>query len=401
MINTSSRRFLNRSSPPSMFTLILLASVSALTMTIYLPSLPAIASELNSSTGIIGLSVGIYLASSAAVQLIVGPLSDQVGRRPLIIWSLVLFCISTVAIIFSQSAGQFFVLRVFQAVCATCMVLSRAIVRDTTDSVQAAGSRIAYVTMGMAIVPMFGPAIGGMLDYFFGWKAICWALLYLGIAILVISFFDVGETMRTKSKSFSEQISTYPTLLRSKRFWAYCISSACASGAFFSYLGGAPFVGSEVFGIAPRELGIWVGIPAIGYVFGNFISGRFSMKIGNDIMVLLGISISLFGVSMSLILSIFGLGSASSFFGSVIVVGIGNGMTVPNSTAAMMSINQKLAGTAAGLGSAIMIGGGASLSAVANFILVPGSSEVPLLVLMWISVFVGLPAVLYAVYRGK
>ena len=212
MINTSSRRFLNRSSPPSMFTLILLASVSALTMTIYLPSLPTIASELNSSTGIIGLSVGIYLASSAVIQLIVGPLSDQVGRRPLIIWSLVLFCISTVAIIFSQSAGQFFVLRVFQAVCATCMVLSRAIVRDTTDSVQAAGSRIAYVTMGMAIVPMFGPAIGGVLDYFFGWKAICWALFYLGIAILVISFFDVGETMRTKSKSFSEQISTYPTL---------------------------------------------------------------------------------------------------------------------------------------------------------------------------------------------
>ena len=168
MRNTSSRRFLDRSNPPSMFTLILLASVSALTMTIYLPSLPAIASELNSSTGIIGLSVGIYLASSAAVQLIVGPLSDQVGRRPLIIWSLVLFCISTVAIIFSQSAGQFFVLRVFQAVCATCMVLSRAIVRDTTDSVQAAGSRIAYVTMGMAIVPMFGPAIGGTLDYFFG-----------------------------------------------------------------------------------------------------------------------------------------------------------------------------------------------------------------------------------------
>ena len=72
MRNTSSGRFLDRSNPPSMFTLILLASVSALTMTIYLPSLPAIASELNSSTGIIGLSVGIYLASSAVVQLIVG-----------------------------------------------------------------------------------------------------------------------------------------------------------------------------------------------------------------------------------------------------------------------------------------------------------------------------------------
>ena len=394
-------RFLNRSTPPHILTLILLASISALTMNIFLPSLPNIASELNSSTSILGLSVGIYLASSAVLQLIIGPFSDQFGRRPLILWSLIIFCISTLATVFVTNTAQFLILRIFQAISASCMVLARAIVRDTTESIEKAGSKIAYVTMGMALVPMVGPAIGGLLDYQYGWEASFWLLFLLGLVILIISFFDVGETLSDHNQSFLEQISTYPSLLRSKRFWGYCLSSAFVSGAFFSYLGGAPFVGNEVFGLEPKDLGFWFGAPAIGYVLGNFLSGRFSTKIGLDKMIFLGVTTALFGVSISLTISLLDHGSVLSFFGLMTLVGLGNGMSIPNATAAMMSINPKLAGTAAGLGSAIMIGGGAGLSAIANFILIPGSSEIPLILLMWTSVFCGLCSVAYVSYRKK
>ena len=394
-------RFLNRSTPPHILTLILLASISALTMNIFLPSLPNIASELNSSTSILGLSVGIYLASSAVLQLIIGPFSDQFGRRPLILWSLIIFCISTLATVFVTNTAQFLILRIFQAISASCMVLARAIVRDTTESIEKAGSKIAYVTMGMALVPMVGPAIGGLLDYQYGWEASFWLLFILGLVILIISFFDVGETLSDHNQSFLQQISTYPSLLRSKRFWGYCLSSAFVSGAFFSYLGGAPFVGNEVFGLEPKDLGFWFGAPAIGYVLGNFLSGRFSTKIGLDKMIFLGVTTALFGVSISLTISLFDHGSVLSFFGLMTLVGLGNGMSIPNATAAMMSINPKLAGTAAGLGSAIMIGGGAGLSAIANFILIHGSSEIPLIMLMWTSVFCGLCSVAYVSYRKK
>ena len=394
-------RFLNRSTPPHILTLILLASISALTMNIFLPSLPNIASELNSSTSILGLSVGIYLASSAVLQLIIGPFSDQFGRRPLILWSLIIFCISTLATVFVTNTAQFLILRIFQAISASCMVLARAIVRDTTESIEKAGSKIAYVTMGMALVPMVGPAIGGLLDYQYGWEASFWLLFILGLVILIISFFDVGETLSDHNQSFLEQISTYPSLLRSKRFWGYCLSSAFVSGAFFSYLGGAPFVGNEVFGLEPKDLGFWFGAPAIGYVLGNFLSGRFSTKIGLDKMIFLGVTTALFGVSISMTISLLDHGSVLSFFGLMTLVGLGNGMSIPNATAAMMSINPKLAGTAAGLGSAIMIGGGAGLSAIANFILIPGSSEIPLILLMWTSVFCGLCSVAYVSYRKK
>ena len=394
-------RFLNRSTPPHILTLILLASISALTMNVFLPSLPNIASELNSSTSILGLSVGIYLASSSVLQLMIGPFSDQFGRRPLILWSLFIFCISTLATVFVTNTAQFLILRIFQAISASCMVLARAIVRDTTESIEKAGSKIAYVTMGMALVPMVGPAIGGLLDYQYGWEASFWLLFILGLVILIISFFDVGETLSDHNQSFLEQISTYPSLLRSKRFWGYCLSSAFVSGAFFSYLGGAPFVGNEVFGLEPKDLGFWFGAPAIGYVLGNFLSGRFSTKIGLDKMIFLGVITALFGVSVSLTISLLDHGSVLSFFGLMTLVGLGNGMSIPNATAAMMSINPKLAGTAAGLGSAIMIGGGAGLSAIANFILIPGSSEIPLIMLMWTSVFFGLCSVAYVSYRKR
>lgn len=370
-------------------------------MNIFLPSLPNIASELNSSTNILGLSVGIYLASSAVLQLIIGPFSDQFGRRPLILWSLIIFCISTLATVFVTNTAQFLILRIFQAISASCMVLARAIVRDTTESIEKAGSKIAYVTMGMALVPMVGPAIGGVLDYQYGWEASFWLLFILGLVILIIAFFDVGETLSNHNQSFLQQISTYPSLLRSKRFWGYCLSSAFVSGAFFSYLGGAPFVGNEVFGLEPKDLGFWFGAPAIGYVLGNFLSGRFSTKIGLDKMIFLGVTTALFGVSISMTISLLDHGSVLSFFGLMTLVGLGNGMSIPNATAAMMSINPKLAGTAAGLGSAIMIGGGAGLSAIANFILIPGSSEIPLIMLMWTSVFCGLCSVAYVSYRKK
>ena len=118
-------------------------------------------------------------------------------------------------------------------------------------------------------------------------------------------------------------------------------------------------------------------------------------------MIFLGVTTALFGVSVSLTISLLDHGSVLSFFGLMTLVGLGNGMSIPNATAAMMSINPKLAGTAAGLGSAIMIGGGAALSAIANFILIPGSSEIPLIMLMWTSVFCGLCSVAYVSYRKK
>ena len=393
-------RFLDRKTQPSMLTLVLLASISMLAMNSFLPSLPSMATHFGTTTAIMGLSVAIYLGSSAVLQILVGPLSDKIGRRPALLWSLGIFIFASFACVFAQDTAVFMTLRAIQAFAACTMVLSRAIVRDTNDT-QTSASKIAYIAMGMAITPMFAPALGGFLDNWFGWQANFWMLGGVGTLIWILTYFDQGETVPPSTEGFREQLKEYPELLTSRRFWGYCLASAFSGGAYFAYLGGGPFVGSVVFNLSPEQLGIYFGTPAIGYCAGNFISGRYSVRFGIDAMILSGLNIILVGMTLSLILSYLGYASVNSFFGFMIFVGLGNGLCLPNATAGMLSVRPHLAGAASGLGGSISIAGGAALSTVAGAILVPGSTEMPLLLLMWASSLAGVILILSVRRRNK
>ena len=400
MTEFSQSRFLDRKTQPSMFTLVLLASISMLAMNSFLPSLPSMATHFGTTTAIMGLSVAIYLGSSAVLQILVGPLSDKIGRRPALLWSLGIFIFASFACVFAQDTTVFMILRGIQAFAACAMVLSRAIVRDTNDT-QTSASKIAYIAMGMAITPMFAPALGGFLDNWFGWQANFWMLGGVGTLIWILTYFDQGETVPPSTEGFREQLKEYPELLTSRRFWGYCLASAFSGGAYFAYLGGGPFVGSVVFNLSPEQLGIYFGTPAIGYFAGNFISGRYSVRFGIDAMILSGLNIILVGMTLSLILSYLGYASVNSFFGFMIFVGLGNGLCLPNATAGMLSVRPHLAGAASGLGGSISIAGGAALSTVAGAILVPGSTEMPLLLLMWASSLAGVILILSVRRRNK
>ena len=392
--------FLNRETQPSMLMLVLLASISALAMNSFLPSLPNMAEHFGSSTALMGLSVGVYLGTSAIFQILVGPLSDRIGRRTVSLWALIIFSVVSISCVYAPNTFVFMVLRALQAIAACTFVVARAIVRDTTET-QASGSKIAYISMGTAICPMFGPALGGLLDGWFGWEANFWFIGGLGIFILLIAYFDLGETVPENTQGFRQQFSEYPELLLSRRFWGYCLASAFGAGAFFAYLGGGPFVGSIVYNLSPEMLGLYFGAPAIGYFFGNFLSGRFTIRFGIDAMILWGLWIIFSGLSLSMVCSYVGYGTVETFFGFMIFVGLGNGLTIPNATAGMLSVRPHLAGTASGLGGAMMIAIGAALSTLAGAFLIPGSNEMPLLMLMWFSSLSGVAVIIYVRQRNK
>ena len=392
--------FLNRETQPSMLMLVLLASISALAMNSFLPSLPNMAEHFGSSTALMGLSVGVYLGTSAIFQILVGPLSDRIGRRTVSLWALIIFSVVSISCVYAPNTFVFMFLRALQAIAACTFVVARAIVRDTTET-QASGSKIAYISMGTAICPMFGPALGGLLDGWFGWEANFWFIGGLGIFILLIAYFDLGETVPENTQGFRQQFSEYPELLLSRRFWGYCLASAFGAGAFFAYLGGGPFVGSIVYNLSPEMLGLYFGAPAIGYFFGNFLSGRFTILFGIDAMILWGLWIIFSGLSLSMVCSYVGYGTVETFFGFMIFVGLGNGLTIPNATAGMLSVRPHLAGTASGLGGAMMIAIGAALSTLAGAFLIPGSNEMPLLMLMWFSSLSGVAVIIYVRKRNK
>jgi len=383
-----------------MLTLVLLASISALAMNSFLPSLPNMAEHFGSSTALMGLSVGVYLGTSAVFQILVGPLSDRIGRRTVSLWALIIFIVVSISCVYAPNTFVFMCLRALQAIAACTFVVARAIVRDTTET-QASGSKIAYISMGTAICPMFGPALGGLMDGWFGWEANFWFIGGLGLLILVIAYFDLGETVPENTQGFRQQFSEYPELLLSRRFWGYCLASAFGAGAFFAYLGGGPFVGSIVYNLSPEMLGLYFGAPAIGYFFGNFLSGRFTIRFGIDAMILWGLWIIFSGLSLSMVCSYIGYGTVETFFGFMIFVGLGNGLTIPNATAGMLSVRPHLAGTASGLGGAMMIAIGAALSTLAGAFLVPGSNEMPLLMLMWFSSLSGVAVIIYVRQRNR
>ncbi|MCG7627432.1 multidrug effflux MFS transporter [Epibacterium sp. MM17-32] len=391
---------MTRTTPPTIWTLILLSGLSALGMNIFQPSLPGMAAYFGVEYRLIALSVPLYLAASTVIQIVVGPISDKMGRRPVMMASLVLFLLATLGCIFATTAEGFLAFRMAQAVVATCMVLSRAAVRDMYEGPKAA-SMIGYVTMGMTVVPMVGPALGGILDQAFGWHANFWLLFAAAAVTLMIFYADFGETATASGKPLIAQFREYPALLRSPRFWGYSLAAGLSSGSFFAYLGGSPFVGTNVYGLNSAQLGIYFSAPALGYFLGNFLSGRYSERFGINAMVFWGAIINIFGVGLSLTITLVGMDSVWTFFGLMCFVGLGNGMAIPNGTTGAISVRPHLAGTAAGLSSAIMIGAGAALSATASWLLVPGSDASPLLEIMFASGVCGLIAILYVMRRER
>lgn len=400
MQQTITVRFLDRATPPHIMTLILIAGISALSMNVFLPSLPNMTTYFNTDYRLMQLSVAIYLAVNAVLQVVVGPISDRFGRRPVVLAGMFVFTLASIGCILATSIEVFLVFRMLQATVVVGMVLSRAIVRDMVPQDQAA-SMIGYVTMGMALVPMVGPVFGGVLDEFFGWQSNFWLMAILGAVTLVLCWVDLGETATHRSTSFAAQFRQYPELLTSRRFWGYCLSAAFGSGAFFAYLGGAPYVGSEVYGLEPAQLGLYFGAPAAGYFLGNFFSGRYSTRFGINRMILTGAMILVAGMVLLQGLFYFGLDSAEVFFGFMTFVGLGNGLLLPNANAGLLSVRPHLAGSASGLGGAIMIGGGAALSALAGALLKPGTGAFPLIWIMLGTAIVSLCSIAYVLRREK
>jgi len=394
------RSSLGRHSAPSLATLVIATSVGPLAMSIFLPSLPGMARFFEVDYGLMQLAVSFYLASTAALQLVIGPASDRFGRRPVMLGCLVIFLAATLAAIFSTSIQVLLACRLLQGFAAAGIVLSRAVVRDTVGTEQTA-SKLGYITMGMSVTPMLGPLIGGILDELYGWQSTFWLIFIFGTLALLVVYLDLGETNHHRSSSFGQQVRSYPELLRSPRFWGYTATATLASAAFFAFLGGGPYIATEMLHLTPSQYGFYFGIMSLGYMIGNFISGRFSSRIGMNWMMLWGGVVSIVGLCISLGLFMLGFNHPLSLFVPAAFVGVGNGMTLPSANAGIVSVLPHLAGSASGLGGALTIGGGALMSALATSILSPDSGPHPLLVAMLISSVGGVLSAYFIILRAR
>ncbi|MEM1378198.1 MAG: multidrug effflux MFS transporter [Pseudomonadota bacterium] len=368
---------------PALIILVLLAAVSPLAINLFVPSMPSISADLGASYAQVQYGLSLYLLFTALFQPVSGPISDRIGRRPVLIITLIMFLIGTLICMWAPNLTLFLLGRVIQTASAAGMVLSRAIVRDVFPREKSA-SMIGYVVMGMAVAPMIGPAIGGAIDGWFGWRASFGFLGLFGLVTLVATWLALPETNQSKASSFNEQVQTWREALRMRQFWLYAGCAALSSCVFFGFLGGGPAVSSIAFGLSPFEYGLWFSLCALGYATGNFLSGKFSERLGIETMMRRGAWITLSGTTITLIAFSSGFASPATLFIPLSLIGIGNGMTLPNVIAATISLRPDAAGAISGLLGALQIGIGAAGSVLAGIIVGPTGSPINLAIMLFV-----------------
>jgi Bcr/CflA subfamily drug resistance transporter len=381
--------------PPRFATLVALTALTTLTLNMFLPSLPAMAADFAVDYATISWSVSGYLAVTAVLQLFIGPLSDRYGRRPVALAVLAIFAAASAVCAVTEDVTTFLIFRMLQGAVIGGWALAQAVVRDTAEPARAA-SMLGFISMFMAIAPMTGPMVGGVLEELFGWRATFIFYTGAGVALLALIWADMGETNTRRSETLSGQMRAYPGLLRAPAFWGYALCTAFSTSTFYTFLAGAPLVAAAEFAISPAVLGIGMGIITTGYMAGSFLAGRYSQRFGLSAMMIAGRLIGAAGMIAGLGAVALGALTPVLFFGAAVFVGLGNGITMPSSNAGAMSVKPDLAGSAAGLTGSLTVGLGAALTAVAGMLLTPDIAAVGLLWLMLATILAALAAALLA-----
>jgi Bcr/CflA subfamily drug resistance transporter len=348
----------------------------------------------------VSLSIAGYLGITAVLQLIIGPLSDRFGRRPVLLAGLVIFILASLVCALATNIWIFLAFRILQGAIISGSALSRAVIRDMV-SPQEAASLMGYVAMAMAIAPMLGPTFGGALDELFGWRANFFTFFALGIAIFALCWVDLGETNKSPSETFNKQFQAYPELYRSRRFWGYALCMAFSTGAFYSFLAGAPLVVDTLFDMSPAMLGFYMGTITAGFALGSYLSGRLARRYSLTTMMISGRIVACVGLMAGLMLFLAGLVHVASLFGATVFVGLGNGLTMPSSNAGALSVRPHLVGSASGLSGALTVAGGAVLTSITGAILTEENGVYALFGMMLFSSSVALIAALYVLMLNQ
>ncbi|MFA9421405.1 MAG: multidrug effflux MFS transporter [Gammaproteobacteria bacterium] len=381
-------------SSPRLLTLILLAALSTLSLNLFLPSLTNIARDFEADYALVSLSIAGYLATTAVLQLMIGPMSDRFGRKPVLLCALSIFVIGSLGCLLARDIYSFLLFRALQAAVISGWVLSMAMIRDTRSEGEAA-SLIGYVAMSMAIAPMLGPMVGGLLDELFGWRSSFLLYCVFGTAMLLLCWRDLAETNRSPSATFAVQFQAYPQLLGSRRFWGYALCGLFSTGAFYVFLAGVPLVAARQFSISPGQLGFYMGTITAGFAVGSFVAGRYSQRHTLTTMMIVGRLIACGGLAMGLVLFLLGYAHGLTLFLATVFAGVGNGISMPSANTGAISILPGLAGSAAGLVGASAVAGGALLTSFTGYLLEDGDAAIRLLGIMLCCAVLALAAALY------
>jgi DHA1 family bicyclomycin/chloramphenicol resistance-like MFS transporter len=379
-----------------------MTAIGPMALNILTPAVPGLVKTFGTDAAAVQLTLSLYLFGLAASQLVMGPLSDRLGRRPVVLAGLTVAAVSSVAALAATSIEALIVARIIQAIGAsTGVVVGRAIIRDLYDRDRAA-AMIGWVTTATVVAPMVAPMIGGFLDTALGWEAIFVFVGLVSAATLIGAVLALPETQAaTMSGGLVRFLSEARLLVATRQFCGYALCVAANSAMFFVYIGGAPHVVVTIMGRSSAVYGVWFAVASFGYMTGNFIAARRSAVLGVDRMIWWGTLVALLAavVECVLVVAMPGGGPAIIFVPQILI-SIGSGFLMPNALAGAVSVRPQAAGTASGFTGFLQMGLGAVSAQLVSHLLDGANSALPMVLVMLGFGLAGMAAFLGLVKRG-
>jgi DHA1 family bicyclomycin/chloramphenicol resistance-like MFS transporter len=363
--------FSNASRRLLLLTLTITCSLGLVASTIYVPSVPAIASALETSVSRVQLTFVAYLAAFAVSMLVLGPLSDRCGRRRTMILGISLSALGSVACAASPTIEFLIGARVLQGVGLSAgLVVGRATVRDLYGE-DGAAQIIAGLSIVLTLLQALAPIPGGYLQAWIGWRANFAAVAILAVVALALVLRHVPQSSPREGSSQSETAAllartmraSYRSLLQTRRFVAYALTAAGAHAGFHIFTAGAPAVLIIGLGIPPQDYGYYASLPPIGFLVGSFLSSRLTRRLGVDNLIVIGSAVLIPAGFAMVALAALHLASPYAIVGPMILICCGSGLITPNAIAGSLGVKVGIVGAASGLASFVQMIGAAGATA--------------------------------------
>ncbi|MFT9850079.1 multidrug effflux MFS transporter [Aneurinibacillus sp. REN35] len=275
-----------------------LSAFGPLSLDMYLPSLPALAKELNTTTSLAQLSLTFCLLGLSFGQLLAGPLSDMRGRRGPLLIALIVYAVSSLLCAFAPSVGILIALRFIQGMAGSAgIVISRAVVRDLYSGVELT-KFFSLLMLVNGAAPILAPVIGGQLLRIVSWPGIFIVLSVIGMVMFAAVRFGLPETLPAERRSEAGILPTltvFAKLLRNRTFMGYALSQGLVVAAMFAYISGSPFVIQDIFGASPQMFSLFFAINGVGIIIASQVTGRLAGQVREATLFVSGLVIAACG----------------------------------------------------------------------------------------------------------
>jgi DHA1 family bicyclomycin/chloramphenicol resistance-like MFS transporter len=359
-----------------------LTAIGPLTFDTYLAAFPQIAEDLSASRATVQLTLTASLAGLAVGQVLIGSLSDTLGRRRPLLGGLTLYVLTSAALIFVDSIGLFTVLRFVQGFSAAAgMVLSMAILRDSYEGL-AVSKAMARLMLVVGVAPVLAPTLGAQLLRFGSWRMIFGFLTIAGVLLLTLAARRLQETLpveRRRTGGTAAALRTYRDLLLDRGFLGLALLSAFYMGALFTYVAGSTFVFQDGFGLNPQQFGYVFASGAVAITIASQVYGALVDRFRPEQILTVAVATGV--VLSATLVAVVASGAGLVPVTVLLVLTLSTaGLVMPSAPAIALDQNPHRAGSAAALLGALQFGMGAVIAPVTG--LVGGSPAMAMAVVM-------------------